>query len=264
MQKNAPNPSNPTPSKIAYDESKKKRLAKQKNTWAQIAQLPKSEQPQALFDAWPQKLPDVVFGLLNPDVLNGWRGIREDFHEDLIGYEMESIGLISEGQRLLMQIGRHGRKIYADQVEQVIGIAQSISGKKKLVLTLSHPDLLDEDDQNSICGTFFMNETGIVDDEFKMGLGLGLMGSGGLVIRQTLPLRVMVGTENGQQVWQHQEKVYGIFMSNGQWEALSDKDVKHSYCVDHQTGEAIEPPVGQQYGDLKSFLKTKSKTNRMH
>lgn len=82
---------------------------------------------------------------------------------------------------------------------------------------------------------------------FLSKLVAALVASGGLIIRQFLPLKVEHQLADGRIVWLPRKNIYGVTLGGGRWQALSGEETRQAHTTDANTGE----PFDQE--DLTAF-----------
>jgi hypothetical protein len=122
---------------------------------------------------------------------------------------------------------------------KLLDLIQRIPGKKILTLTTAEDyfkiDVDAESKYGYAEGHFFL---------FKAKLATALNEGGGLIIRQFLDIKFEQRVPNGKLMWIPVKKIYGVMLGNNTWQALSEQEVRESYCTDNQTGKTIESEPG--------------------
>jgi hypothetical protein len=255
--------------KLAYDTKKKDRGERQRRDLDVIFTLPENEQAVAIFKRWPQDLPLKLIKYIPNPLLDAWMSMHEEREDARDPFTPERLREMARAFRW-EEMAQETNRAYGDEINHIIAVMRSISGAKEL--TVMMPDTLDgetkneDDDESGMTGIFMVNENGKIDDEDSLrgGLGIALKEGGSMIIRQQLKLKVQRVDLEGNMEWKNQERVYGMFLNEGQMIPLDDKELKQSYSVDHQTGKAIETPLGLHYGNLKDFMKPKTSAAKLH
>lgn len=64
--------------------------------------------------------------------------------------------------------------------------------------------------------------------------------SGGMIIRQFLPLKVERQLPDGRIVWLPRKNIYGVTLGGGRWQALSSDETRQAHTTDANTGEPLD------------------------
>lgn len=91
--------------------------------------------------------------------------------------------------------------------------------------------------------------------ELKVLLGLCVVKGGGIVVRQRLPLKVEAQDNNGQKVWQHQQRIFGFFCGEGTFSGLTSKELKEAFGDESDDYEVLVRDRLTLFGDGKELIK---------
>ena len=136
-----------------------------------------------------------------------------------------------------------------NNLEKLIdSIVNKIPGEKIITLVIqgreNNPFVIDV----SKDGKFGYHESHEV--LFKTKLISAFLSSGGMIIRQFLPMKTTIKTPDGRKIKVPLKKIYGVFIAKGSWYPFPKEEVKKACCTDPKTGKPIPPEPGVIYSDF--------------
>ena len=237
-----------------YQAAKQAKRAKQRQQWMAIAQQhdDAENQARALLQLWPQQLPKVVRALVSRETHQRWVSLRS------VSYGLKFEETFEDLRT--MQLIEEGMERYSTIVDATMHLLASLPDVCEVICSIIHPDDLDLDTahQRSIEERFRWDNPDHLQ-AIQESIALGMMGAGGLVIKQRLKLKYQTLDHQGQTVWKAQERVYGLHVGMGELHLLTDRDMRRSYSIDAQTGAPIPLPGGVSFGDLKAYARQKQR-----
>jgi len=139
------------------------------------------------------------------------------------------------------------KKVNTAAMDKLIKAIVKIPGNKIVTLMVqgeSEPFVIDI----SADGKFGYHESHEL--LFRAKLASAFSSSGGMIIRQFLPLKVERKMPDGKKVWIPRKKIYGIFIAKGKWYPLSKEEVRKACCTDAETGKPIPPEPDVSFSDF--------------
>lgn len=262
--------------KQAYWARKKQRKMRQEAVLAQIQNMDFTRAAEVLFEKWPEHLPKVFRGKLDPRVRSEWNRLNfEAWMERNFPEELYALNCM-EMENHLSDLAEASVKRHASMIEGLIeAMGQGIRGKASFSISTVVPkpgvkynqlmSFEPEKRQNSVVRISFhghySKENGVVrftdcqgrniDSQVRCWMGLAMNLSGGMSITEELTLRRMIKNEQGDDVWVPQLRNYCVSMNFGEWVANTAKEAAEANSYDHETGEALPSEPGLSYGQLK-------------
>ena len=170
--------------------------------------------PWLFFVRCPQELPISLLKHINMKLLDAWCELREVF---TMGETLETYSDTNEDMGLSksFRMAEQAVSIHAFEIENIFSMLRGISGAKTLAVTFLDPVTSPYAGGNTevptMMGKFEMDDKKLQPREeiaLRHGIGLGLMLSGSILIRQHLAFRVLGRNDQGEMEWQHQERIW--------------------------------------------------------
>lgn len=259
-------------SRASYKHRKEQRRARQLEQLNAILSQPPAGQLGALMVTWPQKLPKVVRRQLDPAL----RRARDELFEERRFRRLQALGWgygafeVETFEQRLKRAGKEAAQDHALAIEEILTVVRTLQGPKRLTIFIRFPSRpddgmpVDHDGMILLSARHEMDALGHCltpsgtqegDEGLRLALGLGLAGSGGLIVRQQLALKVQRESRLGERVWANQEKLYGAYLLQGSWSPSSATQVRDSDSTDAHTGKPLPKVPGTSYGDLRDVAK---------
>lgn len=253
--------------KARYHQTKKRRHQKQQDRLANILKLDEMNQPEALVKAWPQKLPQLVRRQLDRFVLEEWQALKET-HQKMAFYKNHPFALPEFIKYDLPYLGEIGRKYHQEIIQQFLNMFESLRGKKTITCNFSVVDPMEGifttmapfiylnrrfqiDEHNNV-----LNDQGKPDQKwFEYVVGFSMGGMASMVIRQELSIKYQTKNKQGETLWEHQNRIFGVRFEMDNIVGLSSTQMQESYNVDHDTHLPLPTPTGTSFGDARAMVK---------
>jgi len=139
------------------------------------------------------------------------------------------------------------KKVNTAAMDKLIKSIVKIPGEKIVTLIVqeeSEPFVIDV----SADGKFGYHESHEL--LFRAKLVSAFSSSGGMIIRQFLPVKVQRKMPDGKKVWIPRKKIYGVFIGKGKWYPLSKEEVRRACCTNVETGKPIPPEPDVSFSDF--------------
>lgn len=221
-----------------YTKAKQSRRDFQMSALNQILALPEEARADELFSRWPHKLPRAVRKALPKPALHAWRArrgeeLQRQFEEDEAA--MEELMSMMMADAAVMEAHRQ-------TAMEILGLARSIADLKRITVVSEHSHVeFDLKEDNS-------------EDEMIYSLCWALEEGGGITLRQKLALRSQVRGEDGTMNWVHQERIYGIACSQGQWQGVTAAQMRHAYT--HKSdGTPLPVDASTTFGNAQDLIR---------
>lgn len=110
--------------------------------------------------------------------------------------------------------------------------------------------------QDQHCFTVDVSQEGVfgyqpgVRELFLAKLMSAIQGSGSIIIREFLPIKVKTILPNGKKMWIPEKNLYGITLQKGAWMGLSQEELQQCYSIDASSGSPINHEEGVHYRDF--------------
>lgn len=232
----------------AYWQEKNRRIQTQKEIVSRVMELPEDHWGEALFDLWPEKLPKVVRSAIPGYVLQDWRSCREALTEKRVEefFALQEEMMDFEA-RMLQALATHNEKGM-----ELLAPLQSMVGMK--AVTIQSGELVFKFERGD-----GWNFEGILE-----AICWALEEGGGITVRQELSLRVQIPQPDGTMAWVPQERVYGFFCINGEWQPVTPAQMRHAY-THTPDGQPLPPDPETSFGDARDLvLSMRSRNKRSH
>lgn len=231
-----------TPS--SFLQAKQLRHTRQRQQFDEVLALPESEQAQALFARWSEKLPRLVRSEITPSLRTAWRALREEQTETRFQAWMED----HFNAEMKEEVMDHLRQLHGEKAIDLAQVISRIPNLLKITLVFHN--------QNAV--SFDLQGYEDCEDDIINGFCLALNQGAGILIRQELPLKSQVRNAQGELVWVQQNRIYGVYAGHGELVWLSKEQVRKSFMTDAKTGQALPSDGFTNFGDIKDFVRKKT------
>lgn len=237
--------------RAAYARKKRQRLAKQDADMARILGLEEDEQPDALFERWPQSIPARLRSNLVEDVYFAWGQLVGQRSDRKFAQSLPKMAELSRIQ-VLEDIGEEGLRRHGVEIKALLDRILALKGNKSLMLMLDESSLGGEGARSNIYMDLIGPPTEDILEQIRTALASMFMLGGQLLINQTLPMRSQQRDAEGNLVWTAQERIYGAVMFEGQWRSLDESRLRTLYGTDPLTGIQSQAATGLHFAQLSS------------
>lgn len=224
---------------------------RQLEVWDQIRALPHEDQAQALYNAWPRKLPKLVRARITTHLRQAWRKIRAD---EVMAEEAAYVKALGEQLGHPLALDQYlellpedrlldSRIAWGEVADEILATLASCPNIQGMVITW-----LDQ--------SFALNGAadGLMDDQpLRDFVCLMIGSSGSIMLREALPMKIQVGDPQAN-VWLNQSRVYGFFVGHGGWAPQSAQVMRECYGLDPVTGKVVPDPLTLM-GDAHDLVK---------
>ena len=231
-----------TPS--SFLQAKQLRHNRQRQKFDEVLALPETEQAQALFALWSEKLPRLIRAQIKSDLRSAWRSLREEQTEARFQAWMEDYFDADMKEEVM----DHLRELHGEKAIDLAQVISRIPNLLKMTLVFHNQDAV----------SFDLQGYEDCEDDIINGFCLALNQGAGILIRQELPLKSQIRNSQGEWVWVQQNRIYGVYAGHGELGWLSKEQVRKSFMTDANTGEALPSDGFTNFGDIKDFVKKKT------
>jgi hypothetical protein len=203
-----------------------------------VMALPERARATTLYALWPERLPRRVSRKIPASLRQDWRALRSHTHDarwaelfaamDQLQHEEDPPAFMGQ---LLDAHGVAAAQILAlvDSLPDVMFVAVTVANR-----SFQFEGLTEEPVRRELL------------EAFALSLEIG----GGIIVRQRTALRTQVMID-GQSQWLYQQRVYGVMAGQGQWNTLTEAQMRQAYMHD-QAGQPLPHDPGTVFGDLKN------------
>lgn len=87
----------------------------------------------------------------------------------------------------------------------------------------------------------------------------GIRNGGAVTVRQYLSIKTERLMPNGKKMWIPEKNVYGVFLGNETYVAVSARSMEHSHNTDAQTGQPLPAEPSVHFVEWPAFVEPESK-----